>query len=123
MNEKEHWNISVEIADILTNLLISGGKETFITYGDLAVKVKNPSVTARSVSPFLGDLSSYCVKNGYPAISAIVVGREDGFPGKGYFPEFIGLPKSNKKALEKYNEQLKKVWAFDWSKLRKSLSL
>lgn len=59
-----------------------------ITYGQLGEAV---GVAAKFLANPLGELVLWCRREGLPAISALVVNAETGYPGEGYYGVAHGL--------------------------------
>lgn len=60
-----------------------------LPYARLADKIGNPSVIPTNLGVYLGRVSTYCLENNAPAISAIVGGSNNCEPGAGFF-ELLG---------------------------------
>ena len=59
-----------------------------IIYGELADKVGD-ELTARTIEPYLGNISEVCKENNFSLISAIVVNAKTRIPGDGFFNSFF----------------------------------
>ena len=90
ISEEYRKQESVEIAVKLLEYYLDNkdsGNKGLITYGDLCKKLSfemNPRVIER----YLGDISFTCKENGLPPISALVVNKDEGLPGAGFFTAY-----------------------------------
>ncbi|SFL48897.1 hypothetical protein SAMN05216390_13419 [Lachnospiraceae bacterium KH1T2] len=110
---------SVEIAvKLLEHYLENKDSENrgLITYGDLCKKLSF-EMNPRTIERNLGDISFACKENYLPPISALVVNKDEGLPGAGffaaYFPEKKGVDR-----IDVWMDIFKKIHAYqDWSKV------
>lgn len=90
------------VKHILTNVY-----NPLICYGDLARRV-GFSTGHGTLDSHLGNLSAFCEANGLPRISAVVINKATGTPGKGFFTYFYGdIPEI--KWYEKLGVEYKKI--------------
>ena len=80
-----------------------------ISYGELALAVGLPhlqrSIHRRVVAPLC---SGVCQPNGYPDIASLVVRKDSGRPGDGWWSEAGGIN------MEMWRDELARVHAFQW---------
>lgn len=80
----------------LLHHVISNQSAPEITYGELASKI-SADFNPRNLNAYLGNISDVCKENGLPLISSIVVNKNTGLPGEGFYNYF-------------YNEQPMTEW-------------
>lgn len=80
---------NIDVALYLINHVKSNRDNPEITYGELADRVGD-ELTARTIEPYLGNISEVCKENNFPLLSAIVVNSETKIPGDGFFKFFFG---------------------------------
>lgn len=101
-----------------------------ITYGDLSRRFRDrygEEVSPRAWRAPLGDLSGICMDNGFPAISVVVVNKDTGLPGEGFF-DFVGrhrtgalVPANQWEAFWEEQKRLAYTWD-QWARLPALLS-
>ncbi len=92
--------------------------QTPMPYAELAKLVNNPSVIPTNLGTYLGRISTYCLDNNAPAISAVVGGSDTCEPGAGFF-ELIGRGDTKpEKRLEVWLPILNQAYEYDgWREL------
>ena len=83
----KNCELNITVAEILIKYVISNRDNPVITYKELALKISQ-DFNPRCLSPFLGNISNECKENGLPYISGIVVNKNTGLPGEGFYKEF-----------------------------------
>ncbi len=82
-----------------------------LTYSELASRV-GPPLTARAVHrQLLNPLSSRCKRWGLPDLPALVVRKESGIPGSGWFD-----PRQNGDPLDNWSEAVARCYRHPWPK-------
>lgn len=80
------------VAEILLNHVINNRNDPVITYGELAKKIDS-DFNPHNLGRYLGNISDVCKENGLPLISGIVVNKDTGLPGEGFFDYYYnGIP-------------------------------
>ena len=71
-------------------------------------------LTARSIEPFLGNVSQLCADNELPYISGVVVNKDTRIPGDGFFEFFYNIPKGDLDIFIKCKNQIidEKRWIY-----------
>lgn len=98
--------ILMKMADVLID---TAKKRGTISYSQLSERIKN-AVPTRSIGSYVGELSIVAYNLGLPLISVLVVGKETGVPGEGFYKlssELKGITESE--ALRTYEEECEKV--------------
>lgn len=107
---------NVDVALCLISHVIDNPDNPDITYGELAKKVGD-NITARTIQPFLGNISEVCKENGFPLLSAIVINKKEKMPGDGFYIYFFGKSDPEFKK-SKYTECRNSIISFKkWEKL------
>ena len=87
---------------------------TPIAYSELISLLPEPwwSLDPRSgiLAGALGYICERCHSVGVPALSALVVGKESGRPGSGYYPAAHGLKEDEPGAIEAWQVEFEKCW-------------
>ena len=111
-------SLAEELVDVARN-------QTVIEYGKLSKRFGDKygeNYNPRFWRTPLGDVSEVCMDNGLPPISAVVVSKDKGMPGQGFF-DFAGRHLCGARVPENqwvsfWQEQLQKVYACDqWDRL------
>lgn len=77
------------VAEILLNHVINNRNDPVITYGELAKKIDS-DFNPHNLGRYLGNISDVCKENGLPLISGIVVNKDSGLPGEGFYDYYYG---------------------------------
>lgn len=80
--------IDYKVAELLLNHVINNLDNPVITYGELASKI-SPDFNPQNLSEPLGNISDVCKENGLPLISGVVVNKDTGLPGEGFYTYFF----------------------------------
>lgn len=91
----------------LLKCIINNQSEPIITYGELASKISN-DFNPRNLNKYLLDVSDVCKENGFPLISSIVVNKNTGLPGEGFYNYF-------------YKDQPMKEWENIYNKCKSEI--
>lgn len=85
-----------------------------VSYGELISLLPEPwcRVDPRSglLSGALGYICERCRFAGVPALSALVVGKETGRPGAGYYPAAHGLKEDEPGAITAWQAEFEECW-------------
>lgn len=81
-------SIDYKVAELLLNHVINNLDNPIITYGELASKI-SPNFNPQNLSEPLGNISDLCKENGFPLISGVVVNKDTGLPGEGFYTYFF----------------------------------
>jgi hypothetical protein len=87
---------------ILAETALHKGKP--LTYGQLCKKL---GLHHRSARWFLGELQTYCKKEGLPPLQALVVNKKTGLPGAGYI--------ASGRSPKEHGEALNRVYSYNWT--------
>lgn len=82
-----------------------------ISYGVLGREIGYPNIPRRIVGEIVAPVSRACDPYDYPDIAALVVRKDTGYPGIGYFNVTGGVID-----LDYWQERLEEAWAFKWPK-------
>lgn len=111
-------SLAEELLEVVRN-------HTLIQYGELSQRFElkyGERYNAQFWRTPLGDVSEVCMDNGLPPISAVVVSKDTGMPGEGFF-DFAGRHLRGARIPENqwepfWHEQLQRVYACDqWYRL------
>lgn len=94
--------IDYKVAEVLLNYVINNLDNPVITYGELASKISldfNP----QNLSEPLGNISDICKENGLPLISVVVVNKDTGLPGEGFYTYFF-----NERSMKEWEDIYRK---------------
>lgn len=112
--DKKH----LEIARVLVEEIKNGRT---ITYKELAINVGMSVERNSDLYSHLGDLSYYSFENGMPLISVIVVRKEEGTPGAGFYgvyKEKRGITVGKNNQMEVFVEEVNRVFSYSgWDRL------
>lgn len=95
--------INYLVATKLLKHVIKHQDDPIITYGDLAAKI-DEGFNPQNLRYPLGVISSVCIENDFPPISSIVVYKNTGLPGDGFYIQFysgVNWQKDMQKIFEK----------------------
>lgn len=119
--KEEHlkYNIPIKLwekakEEILTVLIETAKKKQVIYYGDLAKHIVSIIIEPpfRELADMLGELSIDEEYAGHGMISAIVVNKEEGVPGDGFFTLAEGLGYDVSDKLLFFSDEVKKVHTY-----------
>ena len=123
-DDKKLSNKAVEVAEALLKLIVNG--QTKITYSDLSSMTESKPSPYYEMRNLLDAINKRCYSLGLPSISAMVVNRSTGLPGKGFKQlcvDSFGYD-SEMTIKEIVDAELDKNWHCDsWSKLADSLGI
>jgi len=105
-----------KVASTVWPVLVRMAKDSDIcSYDDLARKIKTAEakLTYRNIYNALAPIQKYCLDNGYPLITALVVRQVNGkltIPGDGFAWR-------HGRRVEDWEEERDKVWKFKWDSI------
>lgn len=117
------WNLNRKHLEIARILVEQIKNEKMITYKELATIVGMSVENNSDLYGYLGDLSYYSFENDMPLISVMVVRKDNGMPGEGFYGVYeekrgIRLGKDKDKQMEVFVEEVKRVLKYsNWNLL------
>jgi hypothetical protein len=103
MNAKTILHLAGDVYEVL----VSQAPKGTLTYGELCGRLPDTWQTLNPHSPLLaaalGQLVESCRCRELPALSALVINAERGYPGDGYFE---ATSTSGENAMKKWNQQV-----------------
>lgn len=124
MSNNSFMSLVVDVGKILLHHIEHVGKydDLTITYG-AATRQLPYEFNPQNLDRPLGTLSAYCLELGLPLISTIVVNKDEGIPGAGYFKTFFPGSKASQRP-DIFMEQYNRVKAcHNWVPLEEKLGL
>lgn len=94
--------IDYKVAELLLNHVINNLDNPIITYGELASKI-SLNFNPQNLSEPLGNISDLCKENGFPLISGVVVNKDTGLPGEGFYTYFF-----NERSMREWEDIFRK---------------
>ena len=111
---------SVEVARVLLDFWLNNKEKIkcLMFYQELCNKLSF-RVDSRHVDKYLGDISFACKENGLPPLSAIVVNKENCFPGQGFYKAYFpGKRIKDEDRIVIWNKLFKEICNFPyWNKV------
>lgn len=100
----------------VTFMIEAAMRRELVTYSDLAAHLAGaePHALDKLVLGFIRD--AVCDDNGYPPLTAIVVGKDDWRPGNGFWSIWPECRTAEQRDA-RWVQMVKDVYAFDWGSI------
>lgn len=116
------WNFNKNHLKIARVIIEEIKNKRTTTYKELAINVGMSVEINSNLYGYLGNLSDYSFENGMPLISVMVVRKDDGMPGEGFYGVYkekrgIAVGKNKEKQMEVFVEEVNRVLEFsNWDR-------